>query len=52
MPNKGSKPGWVSLAVAALTAAIAIATAVSGSGHAGGVAGADPARCVVFKVSP
>jgi hypothetical protein len=51
MPNKGSKPGWVSLAVVALTAAAAIATAASGLGHGGSVAGADPTRCVVFKVN-
>ena len=52
MPKKGSKPGWVSLAVAVMTAAAAIATAASGFSHEGGVAGADPARCVVFKVNP
>lgn len=52
MPKKGSKPGWVGLAVAALTAAAAIATAASGSSHGGNQTGADPARCVVFKVNP
>ena len=52
MPKKGSKPGWVGLAVAALTAIAAIATAASGFGHGGSATGADPARCVMFKVNP
>lgn len=52
MPKRGSKPGWAALAVAALTAVAAIATAASGFGRGGSVAGADPARCVVFKVNP
>jgi hypothetical protein len=48
--EKGSDKVWVSLAVAALTAAATVTAAVSGGGHAATVA-PQPPTCVVIQGS-